>query len=75
MVLAMEMVKDKKTREEYDWKERRGIEVYKYGLSQGALLRPLGNVVYWMPPYVITEEQIDWLAKITREGIDRATSY
>ena len=73
MVLAIEMVKNKSTGEAYDWRERRGLRVYKHGLEQGALLRPLGNVVYWMPPYVITEEQIDWLGEITRQGIDLAT--
>ena len=26
-------------------------------LERGLLLRPLGNVLYFMPPYVITEEQ------------------
>jgi len=33
--------------------------VYLYGLKHGVLLRPLGNVVYFMPPYVITHEEID----------------
>ena len=48
--------------------------VYRHGLEQGALLRPLGNVVYFMPPYVINEAEIDQLAKVAWEGIDRATS-
>ena len=73
MTLAIEMVKDKATREPYDWKERRGLRVYRHGLENGAMLRPLGNVCYWMPPYVITEEQIDWIGQLTREGIDLAT--
>ena len=67
------MVKDKKTRTPYPWQERRGLAVYRHGLEQGALLRPLGNVVYFMPPYVITEAEIDRLAKVAWEGIDRAT--
>jgi adenosylmethionine-8-amino-7-oxononanoate aminotransferase len=29
-------------------------------LARGLLLRPLGNVVYFMPPYVITEEETAW---------------
>lgn len=74
MTLAIEMVRNKATREAYDWKERRGLRVYHHGLEQGALLRPLGNVVYWMPPYVISEEQIDWIGQITRQGIDLATA-
>ena len=37
------------------------------------LLRPLGNVVYFMPPYVITPDQIRWLAGVAADGIDVAT--
>jgi adenosylmethionine-8-amino-7-oxononanoate aminotransferase len=37
-------------------------------------LRPLGNVVYLMPPYVITPEQIRALVQIAAEGIAMATS-
>jgi len=73
MILAIEMVRNKKTREPFPWQERRGLGVYRYGLEQGVLLRPLGDVVYFMPPYVITPEEIDFLAKVAHEGIDRAT--
>ena len=73
MILAMEMVKDKHTREPYPWQERRGLKVYQHGLANGALLRPLGSVVYFMPPYVITEEQIDFLAQVAWDGIQIAT--
>ena len=34
---------------------------------------PLGSVVYFLPPYVITPEQIDFLAEVASEGIDIAT--
>ncbi len=74
MILAIEMVQDKAQRIEYPWQERRGVRVYNYALSQGALLRPLGNVVYFMPPYVITPEQIQTLAQIATEGIEQATA-
>jgi adenosylmethionine---8-amino-7-oxononanoate aminotransferase len=74
MILACEMVKDKATRTPYPWQERRGLRVYQHALGRGALLRPLGNVVYLMPPYVITPEQIRWLIQIAAEGIDVATS-
>lgn len=73
MVLAIEMVQDKASRTPYPWQERRGIRVYEYGLRHEALLRPLGSVVYFMPPYVITPEQIDHLASVAWEGIEQAT--
>ena len=73
MILAIEMVKDKKTRTPYPWQERRGRAVYRYALERGVLLRPLGDVIYFMPPYVINEEEIDLLADVAWEGIDIAT--
>ncbi len=73
MIVAMEMVKDKASFEPYPWQERRGLKVYKYALEKGALLRPLGNVIYFMPPYVITPEQIYQVADIAQAGIDIAT--
>lgn len=30
-------------------------------LDRGLLLRPLGNTLYFMPPYVITESETDWV--------------
>jgi len=73
MALAIEMSADKARRTPYPWQERRGLAVYQHALSRGALLRPLGNVVYFLPPYVITPEQIDFLAEVATQGIDLAT--
>lgn len=74
MVLAIEMVRDKATKTPFDWRERRGIQVYRHTLTQGALLRPLGDTIYFMPPYIITPEQIDHLGRVAAEGIERAVS-
>jgi adenosylmethionine-8-amino-7-oxononanoate aminotransferase len=74
MILAMEMAKDKHNKVAYTWQERRGLKVYQHGLANGVLLRPLGNVVYLMPPYVITPEQITHMARVAIEGIHLATS-
>lgn len=70
MILAIELVKNKHTKEPYAWQERRGLKVYHYALSQGVLIRPLGNVIYFMPPYVITEQQLTFLAEITWQAIN-----
>ncbi len=34
-------------------------EMYRYFLNKGILLRPLGNVVYILAPYCITDEQLN----------------
>ena len=73
MILAIELVADRASRTPYPWQERRGLAVYRHGLEQGVLLRPLGNVVYFMPPYVITPEEVTLMARTAIEGIDRAT--
>ena len=73
MALAIEMVQDKATKAAYPWQERRGLKVFQHALERGALLRPLGSVVYFLPPYVITPEEIDFLAEVATEGIDIAT--
>jgi len=73
MIVAAELAADKATRRPYPWQERRGLAVYRHALSRGVLLRPIGNVVYFMPPYVVTSEEIDLMVEVAREGIERAT--
>lgn len=73
MILAIEMVNAAK--KPYPWQERRGLKVYQYALEKGALLRPLGNIIYFMPPYVITPDQIYQLADIAQAGIESATVH
>ena len=72
MILAIELVKNKQTREPFPWQERRGLRVYHYALSKGVLLRPLGNVVYFMPPYVINEQEIDLMFEVAWQGVQMA---
>ena len=52
-----------------------GPRLYREFLERGLLLRPLGNVLYFMPPYVITEEEtnrvIEQMGEVLR-GMDQA---
>jgi adenosylmethionine---8-amino-7-oxononanoate aminotransferase len=73
MIVAIELVKDKAARAPYPVAERRGLAIYRHALGRGVLLRPVGNVVYFMPPYVITPEEIDLMVEVAREGIGVAT--
>jgi adenosylmethionine-8-amino-7-oxononanoate aminotransferase len=72
LIAAVELVRDRATREPFPSSERRGLRVYRHGLERGAVLRPLGNVVYFMPPYCITPEEIDFMVEVAVEGIERA---
>jgi len=74
MILAVEMVAQRDPMIQYDWKERRGIQVYQHAMSNGVLLRPIGNVVYFMPPYVINPDEIRQMAQVAMAGIDLATT-
>ncbi len=64
MVTAIEL-------EGYQATERIGLKVYEYALTQGVLLRPLGHVIYFMPPYVISYEEIDKMIDVAYEGVKR----
>ncbi len=55
----------------YEPAERIGLRIYKYALTQGVLLRPLGNVIYFMPPYVIRYEEIDRMIEVAFKGIEQ----
>ena len=55
----MELVINKNTKEGFDSKLRMGYQIYKKALQRGLLLRPLGNVIYFNPPLIINEEEID----------------
>jgi adenosylmethionine-8-amino-7-oxononanoate aminotransferase len=49
--------------------DRIGLKVYQYGLDHGVLLRPLGHIVYFMPPYIITHEEIDVMMDTAYDAI------
>ena len=74
MIAAIELVKDKRARTPFPAAERRGLRVYRHGLANEMLLRPLGNVVYFMPPYCITPDEIARMAAVAAEGIALAVA-
>lgn len=71
MILAFELVEDRATRREHaDHPRKRTLAAYRAGLEAGAVLRPLGNVLYWMPPYSIDDEAIAVLDRATAAAIE-----
>ncbi len=53
----------------YDSSERIGLKVYQFGLKHGVLLRPLGHVIYFMPPYIMTEQECDTMMDVAYKAI------
>ena len=54
LVAGIELVKDWRTREPFDLRERAGIRVCEAMARRGVLTRPVGNVIVLMPPYCTT---------------------
>jgi adenosylmethionine-8-amino-7-oxononanoate aminotransferase len=73
MILALELCERGDTRTPFDPARRIGLRAYRAGLERGVVLRPLGDILYWMPPYCIDEEQLQLLARVTRDTIIEAT--
>lgn len=42
----------------------------RYFLSQGVLLRPMGETVYMLPPYCVSEEDLDVIVATIERGLD-----
>lgn len=43
---------------------------FEHALARELLLRPIGTTVYLMPPYVMSDDDIAWLAQRTRDTLD-----
>ena len=57
---VVELVDDRTTKAAGGYLDQLGPRLTAAFLERGLLLRPLGNVVYFMPPYVITEAEAAW---------------
>ena len=73
MILAIEMVQDRKSRAAFPANERRGLRAYQHAITNGVVLRPLGDILYWMPPYCIDDEALEHLSSVTASALDEAT--
>ena len=74
LVNAIELVKNKETKEPLDYTKRTGYQIYKKALEKGVILRPLGDVIYFNPPLIIEKSDMDFVTdialKCTKEILD-----
>jgi adenosylmethionine-8-amino-7-oxononanoate aminotransferase len=61
MIGALELVKDKKSKRPYGFKERIGYKIYKEGLNRHLILRPLGNVIYLFLPLSVKRQELEYV--------------
>ncbi|ATD66997.1 MULTISPECIES: adenosylmethionine--8-amino-7-oxononanoate transaminase [Luteimonas] len=74
MVVAFELTRDGDRRTPFDPALRVGLRAYRHAVERGVLLRPLGDILYWMPPYCIDDAQLQLLTAVTAEAIEEATA-
>jgi adenosylmethionine---8-amino-7-oxononanoate aminotransferase len=74
MVVAFELTRGGDRATPFDPALRVGLRAYRAALTRGVVLRPLGDVLYWMPPYCIDDAQLRLLADTTRAAILEATA-
>jgi adenosylmethionine-8-amino-7-oxononanoate aminotransferase len=74
LMVGIELVRDRATKEEYGYALRAGHQVILEARRLGAILRPLGNVVVLMPPLAATEAQLAELAAIALASIEKVTA-
>ncbi len=73
MILAIELAADKASKTPFPAADRRGLRAYRHAIDRGVVLRPLGDVLYWFPPYCVGEEELAVLAEVTATAIAAAT--
>ena len=69
LINAIELVKNKSTKEPFDYRKRTGYQIYKKALEMGVLLRPLGDVIYFNPPLIIEKDDMDYVTDVALKCI------
>lgn len=70
-VLAVELVKDKKTKKLFRFEDRVGYRIYKSGLKDRLVLRPIGNVIYLYLPLCVNAGQLEDILLRARKILSR----
>ncbi len=73
MVCAFELTRDGDKATPFEASARIGLRAYRAALERRVILRPLGDVLYWMPPYCIDDASLEHLATVTAQAIQEAT--
>jgi adenosylmethionine---8-amino-7-oxononanoate aminotransferase len=69
LMVGIELVADRETKQPYDWRERTGQRVCLRARELGMLTRPIGDVVVFMPPLVTERDDLDAMVGILELAI------
>ncbi|GIU81289.1 MAG: adenosylmethionine--8-amino-7-oxononanoate transaminase [Acidobacteria bacterium] len=67
-MVGIELVKDKKTKEGFAYRDQAGWKVADMARNNGLLVRPIGNVLIFMPPLVSTLDELEDMVQILCEA-------
>lgn len=70
LINAIELVENKKSKKPFDGRFRTGYQIYKKALMEGVILRPLGDVIYFNPPLIMSRKDMDLVTDIARKCLD-----
>jgi adenosylmethionine-8-amino-7-oxononanoate aminotransferase len=73
LMVGIELVADRATKEPFDWRERTGQHVCVRARELGMITRPLGDVVVFMPPLASEREDLDAMLSILAQAISDVT--
>jgi adenosylmethionine---8-amino-7-oxononanoate aminotransferase len=68
---VLELVTDKVAKTAAGYLDTMGPRLAQAFIDRGLLLRPLGNILYFMPPYIVTESETAWAIEQIRDVLTR----
>ena len=74
MIGAVELFKDVTKKKPYLPADKMGIKVCNEMRKRGVLTRPIGNTIVLMPPYCVSDEQLQRMLDVLRDAISAQTT-
>jgi adenosylmethionine-8-amino-7-oxononanoate aminotransferase len=75
LICAIELVRDFDSRQPFDFAERVGHRVCEAARAHGLLTRPIGDVLVLMPPYCVTEAQLEAMVEALWRGVNEVLPH
>lgn len=69
MVGAIELVADREKKAPLPPEKRIPFRISRRAIEHGLLIRPLGDIIYFVPPYIVSEAEIDQMFHTTKKAI------